>query len=64
MGEHRARRLWPPAGEPRIAVSQIADQSEPIGNGGGPNPKFRQHRRFVIHDVAATIPTDHVIARN
>src|SRR5262249_46352038 len=63
-GEHRARSLWPPAGEPWVAVSRIADRGEPIGNGSGPHPIFRQHRRVVVHDVAATVPADHLVARN
>src|SRR5262245_12195435 len=63
-GEHRAGRLWPPAREPWVAVGRIADQSEPIRYGGGPNPELRQHRCFVIHDVTASIPTDHLLARN
>src|SRR5262245_39759538 len=64
LGQHRTRSLWPPTGQPWVAVSRIADQGEPIGNRGGPHSKLRQHSSFVIHDVAATIPTDHLLARN
>src|SRR4029079_15837215 len=63
-GKHRAGRLWSPAREPWVAVGRIADQRQPIGDRGGPNPKLRQHGCFVIDDVAAPIPTDHLAARN
>ena len=63
-GEPRGRRLGPPTREPRVAVRGIADEGEPIGNGTGPHPEFCQHRRFVILEVSATVPTDHLGARH
>ena len=59
-GQHSCSRFSTPASDARKAIGRIADEGQPIGNGGWPHAELFQHTRLVIHDVSTAIPTDHL----